>query len=53
MSKTFEIYDEETNKTLHIEAPDLKTAETIASYIDFNDFIDGQIVITQVKPKQK
>lgn len=50
---TFEIYDEETNKTLHIEAPNLKEAENIASYIDFNDFIDGQIVITQVKPKQR
>jgi hypothetical protein len=46
MSNTFEIYDEETNKTLHIEAPDLKTAEIIASYINFNDFTDGQIVIT-------
>lgn len=53
MSNTFEIYDEETNKTLHIEASDLKTAEIIASYINFNDFADGQIVITNTKPKQR
>lgn len=53
MSNTFEIYDEETNKTLHIKAPDLKTAEIIASYINFNDFTDGQIVITNNKPKQR
>ena len=52
MSDTFEIYDEETNKTLHIEATDLKTAETIASCINFNDFADGQIVITNIKAKQ-
>ena len=51
MSNTFEIYDEETNKTLLIKAPDLKTAETIASYIDFNDFADGEMVIT--KPKER
>ena len=60
MGNTFEIYDEETNKTFHIEALDLESAENIASYIDFNDVLDNQIVTKEwllyylkTKPKQK
>lgn len=42
----YPIYDEATNKTLHVQAPDLKQAEVIASYLNFDNFIDGQQILT-------
>ena len=42
----YAIYDEVTNKTLHIQAPSLKDAEIIAAAIDFDNFVDGQSILT-------
>ena len=49
MGETWEIYDEQTGKTLHIQASSLKDAEVIAEAIDFNQFEDGQIILTNPK----
>jgi hypothetical protein len=40
----FEIYDEETEKTLLIKARSLEEAEGIAATIDFDDYRDGSVV---------
>jgi hypothetical protein len=40
----FEVYDEETEKTLLIKARSLEEAEGIADTIDFNDYRDGSVV---------
>ena len=40
----FEIYDEETEKTLIIKARSLEEAEGIAATIDFDDYRDGSVV---------
>ena len=40
----FEIYDEETNKTLHIKAEDLKMAESIADALDWETEQDGVFI---------
>jgi hypothetical protein len=42
----YAVYDEVTNKTLHIQAPTLKDAEIIAAAIDFDNFVDGQNILT-------
>lgn len=42
----YAVYDEVTNKTLHIQAPTLKDAEIIAAAIDFDNFVDGQSILT-------
>jgi len=39
--KYYEIYDELTNKTLHIQAPELEEAIAISETLDFNNFNDG------------
>jgi len=46
----FEIYDEVTNKTLHIDAFSLKEAEILSQFIDFNNYNDGDF-IQLPKPK--
>jgi hypothetical protein len=38
----FDIYDEVTNKTLHIKAESLEQAEGIADTIAFEDYKDGE-----------
>ena len=43
----FEIYDEETNKTLHIKAEDLKVAEGIADTLDWQTEQDGAFINTE------
>lgn len=44
MAHEFEVYDEETEKTLLIKARSLEEAEGIAATIDFNDYRDGSVV---------
>jgi hypothetical protein len=40
----YEIYDEQTNKTLRVKGESLEQAEGIADTLDFNDFSDGDEV---------
>jgi hypothetical protein len=40
----FEIYDDVTNKTLHIKAEDLESAEDIADTLDWDYEQDGAFV---------
>ncbi len=40
----FDIYDKETNKTLHIKAKDLETAEGIADTLDWEYEKDGAFI---------
>jgi hypothetical protein len=42
----FEVYDEVTNKTLHILATSMEEALYISESLDFNDFVDGQQIQT-------
>lgn len=41
----FEIYDENTGKSLMILATSLEEAEVISSNLDFNNFEEGEEVI--------
>lgn len=42
--KEFDVYDEETGKTLLVKARSLEEAEGISETIDFDDYQDGDIV---------
>ena len=39
--KSFEVYDEDSNKSLIFMADSLEQAERIASTVNFNDWNDG------------
>lgn len=40
----YEVYDEETNKTLLIKAYDDEQALSISETIDFNDYDNGEMI---------
>ena len=40
----FDIYDDETNKTLHIKAENLESAEGIADTLDWEHVKDGAFI---------
>ena len=40
----FEVYDEETNKTLFIMAYDLKQAESISENVNYYDYKEGDSI---------
>ena len=42
--KYFEIYDDVTNKTLHIKAENLESAEGVADTLDWDSEQDGTFV---------
>lgn len=42
--KYFDIYDDATNKTLHIKAVDLETAEGVADTLDWECEKDGTFI---------
>jgi hypothetical protein len=47
--KYFEIYDDNTGKTLNIQAYSFEEAEEIASTIEFDDWMDGEEIVYQFK----
>jgi len=44
MKAYYDVYDDLTNKTLHIKGNDLEEAIGISDTIDFNDWNDGEYI---------